>query len=240
MFFHWITKISTTFTCVQFCAHREKLECGATSSSQILRKSWFAKIDHLAVTEIELCSHHYCPQTKFSQVFVCPRGMSQSMSQGGLHPGGSLSRGVSVQGVCLREGGSLSRGSLSKGVSVLGVSVQRVYVSGEGVSVQGVSVQGVSVQEGLCLWETPGPLDRDPHTVMSRRYTSYWNAFLLRKSFDNFYQICKKKLTSYLDSNYSSQFQVVLKLLILINLRWKVNSYHHDRFLSDIKCSTAR
>ena len=53
----------------------------------------------------------------FSQVFVCP--------QGGLCPGGSLSRGVSVQGV----------------------SVQ-------GVSVQGVSVQGPLSGGGLCPGES--------------------------------------------------------------------------------------
>ena len=49
--------------------------------------------------------------------------------QGGLCPGVSLFRGVSVWG------GSLSRGSLSRRVSV------------RGVSVQGVSFQAISVME---------------------------------------------------------------------------------------------
>ena len=60
----------------------------------------------------------------FSQVFVCPQGRVFVSVQVGLHPGG-----VSVQeGFCL--GGSLSRGSLfskgslSTGLSVQGVSVQ--------------------------------------------------------------------------------------------------------------------
>ena len=40
---------------------------------------------------------YYRPQSKFSQVFVCPQGGS-----GILCPGGSLSRGISVQGgLCL-------------------------------------------------------------------------------------------------------------------------------------------
>ena len=62
---------------------------------------------------------------------LCPVGVSL---QGGLCPvgGGSLSRGVSVQG-------SLSKGSLFGGVSVWGVSVW------------GVSVQGVSVRETPCM-----------------------------------------------------------------------------------------
>ena len=90
-----------------------------------------------------------------------------SLSRGGvLCPGegvsvqgrGSLSRGVYVwgflsRGLCLGE--SQSKGSLSSGVSVSGVSVQG----------RGVSVWGVSVRE-------------TPHTVMSKQYASYWNAFL--------------------------------------------------------------
>ena len=47
-----------------------------------------------------------------------------------------------------------------------------------GVSVQEISVQEVSVQEGY-VRETP---DRDPRTVKSRRYPSYWNVFLLKLS----------------------------------------------------------
>ena len=58
---------------------------------------------------------------------------------------GSLSRGVSVQGVSVQAGLCL-RGSLSRRVSV------------QGVSVQGISVRGVSIQGGLCLGVFP---DRD-------------------------------------------------------------------------------
>ena len=71
----------------------------------------------------------------------------------------SLSRGVSIPGG-LCPGGSLSRRGLCPG----GVSVQGVSVHG------GVSVWG-SLSRGVCH-EDP------PRTVMSGRYTSYWNAFL--------------------------------------------------------------
>ena len=71
---------------------------------------------------------------------------------------GSLSHGVSVLGgLCPRwslSGGLCSGGSLSGGLC-----------SGRCLS-RGVSVRGVSVME-------------TPRTVMSRRYASYWNAFLL-------------------------------------------------------------
>ena len=84
----------------------------------------------------------------FSQVSVCQQGVSVSV-QGGLHPRGPLSRRVSVQE------GSLSRRSLCPG---------------------GLCPWGGSLSGGLCpggsVTKTP------PRTVMSGRYTSYWNAFL--------------------------------------------------------------
>ena len=81
---------------------------------------------------------------------------------------GSLSRGSLSQGLC--PGGSLSRGvsvqeDLCLGVSIQGVSVQRGSLS-RGSLYRGVSVQGVSVVGGFC------------HTVMCGQYASYWNAFL--------------------------------------------------------------
>ena len=62
------------------------------------------------------------------------------------------------------QGGALPRGSLSSWGSVSG-----------GVSVQGSLSRGVSVQ-GRSLSETP-------HMVTSRRYASYWNAFLFSTIF---------------------------------------------------------
>ena len=79
----------------------------------------------------------------------------------------SVQREVPVQG----KRGPCSGGSLSGG----GV----LCPGGRGVSVQGVlcpgrvSVQGVYVRGGLCQGDSPH------HTVMCRRYTSYWNAFLV-------------------------------------------------------------
>ena len=114
---------------------------------------------------MQVLQYFYRPQTKFaqvmfSQVFVCPEGSGLCRGVGFLSEG-SLSRDVSV------PGGSLSRGvfvqgSLSRGVSVWGPTC--VYFcrgslsscpevsSVQGVSVQkGVSVQEVSVQEGGSL-----------------------------------------------------------------------------------------
>ena len=62
---------------------------------------------------------------------------------------------------------SVQGGSLTRGVSV------------QGVSVQGVSVRGVSVQRGLCLGRVSVRETPCCSMVMCRRYTSYWNAFLL-------------------------------------------------------------
>ena len=59
------------------------------------------------------------------------RGVSvQGVSvQGGLCPGGSLSRGVSVQGASLSRGVSVQGASLSRGVSVKGGSLSRGSLS---------------------------------------------------------------------------------------------------------------
>ena len=69
---------------------------------------------------------------------LCPSMHHRSHDQGGLCPGGSLSRG------------SLSRGSLSKG----GLCPGGLYLGGlcPGGLIQGGSLsKGVSVQGGLCL-----------------------------------------------------------------------------------------
>ena len=78
-------------------------------------------------------------------------------------PGGEVSiGGVSVQG-SISVGRSLSRGqSLVQGVSVHG---------GGGSLSRGISVQGGVCLGGLCHGDTP-------RMVTSRRYASYWNAFL--------------------------------------------------------------
>ena len=97
---------------------------------------------------------------------------------GGYLSRGSLSRGVSVQGGLCPGGlcpgvsgqGSLSGESIVQGGLCLGECLPR------GVSVQGdlcpgrISVQGVFVREI--------PRRETPCAVMSRWYTSYWNAFL--------------------------------------------------------------
>ena len=86
-----------------------------------------------------------------------------SLCPGGLCPGGSLSRGVFVQGgFCpgdLCPGGSLSRGSLSRQVSVW-----------EGLCPEGVSVQGVSLSKGFSVHGgffsvTETPLDDNERAV---------------------------------------------------------------------------
>ena len=80
---------------------------------------------------------------------------------GGLCQGGSASRGTSVHLVSVW-------GSLSRAVSLQLVSVQG-----------GVSVQwGSLFSGGLCLKVSVQEGQRDPLTVKSRRYASYWNAFL--------------------------------------------------------------
>ena len=80
--------------------------------------------------------------------------------------GGSLFRGVSVQGDLylvgsLCRGGSLFRGSLSGGRRVLCL----------GSLCPGGSLSGQSVSGGLC--------QGDPPRANSRCYASYWYAFLL-------------------------------------------------------------
>ena len=111
----------------------------------------------------------YRPQTKFAKVVFTGVCLSTG---GGLCPGGSVSSGVSVQGVYVW--GYLSRVSVWESLS------------------REVSVQGLSVQGGLCPGDLcPGCLclgclypwevsvSETPHTVTSRQYASYWNAFLL-------------------------------------------------------------
>ena len=94
---------------------------------------------------------NYRPQTKLREgnVFTPVR----DIVMGGLCWGGSLSRGLSVQ-EGLRPGGLCPR-----------VSVQGSLYPWGSLS------KGVSVQEGSLSW-------RHPVRWKSRRYTSYWNAFL--------------------------------------------------------------
>ena len=103
------------------------------------------------------------------------------------------------------SGGSLSREGLCPGGLCPGESLYRegeVSVGGLclGVSVRGISVQGVSVQGSLCTWRgrslsgglCPGvSVKETTRTVISGRYVSYWNAFLLRQ--ENARQLSTKK-----------------------------------------------
>ena len=83
----------------------------------------------------------------------------------GLCPEGSLSQGVSI------PGRSLSGGSLPQGVSVWG-DLCPGWVSVQGSLCPGGVCPGGSLSGGCLSW-------RHPRTVMSGRYASYWNAFLL-------------------------------------------------------------
>ena len=106
---------------------------------------------------------YYHPQTQFAKVMfslvssVCPHG------GGGVLV--SVWEGISVQG----EGVSVQGGSLSRGE---GISVEGSLSTGwRGLS-RGVSVRGGFCPGGSLSWSPP------PRMVMSRRYASYWNAFL--------------------------------------------------------------
>ena len=131
--------------------------------SLLIAKLVFTEFTDSQIRHFNYHPQQSCGKVMFSQASVilftwilCPSMHHRSHDQGGLCPGGSLSmgvsvqgslsRGVSVQGVSVQE--SLSRGvsvqeeSLSKGGLCLGVSVQ-------GVSVHGVLCPGFSVQESL-------------------------------------------------------------------------------------------
>ena len=88
---------------------------------------------------------------------------------GGLCPGRSLSRWVSVQG------------SLSRGVSVQGSLCPRGSLS-RGLCPWGVSVLGGLCLGGLCPWGGLCHGDHH-HTITSGWYASYWNAFLFYSYF---------------------------------------------------------
>ena len=106
----------------------------------------------------------YCPQWSWGKVMFLHVSVI-------LFTGGGIS--VSIPGFL--SGGSLSGGSLSRGGLVRGGSLTRGSVPGGlclGVSVQGGPCPGQSLSGGGSLsW-------RHPRMVTSRRYASYWNAFL--------------------------------------------------------------
>ena len=103
--------------------------------------------------------------------------------------GQGLCLGVSLQGISVWEGGSLSGGSLSWGVSVqgglcLGVSLWGGLCLGSlsrgslsRGSLSGGSLSEGSLSRGISVRETP-------RTVRRGRYASYWNAFLSNLNFD--------------------------------------------------------
>ena len=102
-------------------------------------------------------------------------GLCPSMHHRSHDQGRSLCRETSVQGdLCaggLCAGGSLCRGSLWSGGLCAGGSLSW----GGHLSTGGSLSSGGSLSRGVSVMKTP--LDRDPPTVTSGRYTSYWNAF---------------------------------------------------------------
>ena len=116
-----------------------------------------------------LSCYVYHPQTKLRKgnVFTsvcqefCPQGGGKRVSVPACTTG-HMTRGS------LSSGGSLSR-ILSQGGREEGLCPSMHHRSHD----QGVSVQGVSLSREGSL------LERPPCTVGSRRYASYWNAFLL-------------------------------------------------------------
>ena len=122
-----------------------------------------AKIDHLAVTEIELCSHHYRPQTVFTGVCLSTGSVSVSV------PGGSSSRGVSIQGG-LCPGGSLSRGSVSGkeglcpgGLCQRGLCPRGLFPEGLCLRGGGLCPGGLCPGESLSLGDPWPPGQRPPY-----------------------------------------------------------------------------
>ena len=95
---------------------------------------------------------------------------------------GNVFTGLSAHRAISGQGGSLSGGgSLSRGVSVSGVTVQRGLCSAGGSLPRG-PLSGESLFSGdLCRG--------DPRTVKSRRYASYWNAFLFFTFFSNSHRL---------------------------------------------------
>ena len=95
--------------------------------------------------------------TVWGNVFT---GICYSVHSEGLHPGGSASRGVCIQGG-LHPGGSASSWVCIQGVCIQGVSVSS-WVCIQGVCIQGglhpgglhplgVCIQGVSVSSWVCI-----------------------------------------------------------------------------------------
>ena len=136
---------------------------------------WFSRLFTARKRSLRRLCFHRCLSVH--------RGVSVSV-QGGLHHGVEISlQGVSIQGR-LWPGVSLSRGSLSGGF-LSGRSLSGGSLSREGLCPGGSLSRGFC-PGGLCLGGLcPGGICpgrslswRPPHTVMSRRNASYWNAFL--------------------------------------------------------------
>ena len=116
------------------------------------------------------------PATKLRQGNVFTSVCQEFCPQGGLCPSmyhRSHDWGLSVWG----EGSLFGGGLCLEGLCVWGICPGGGYVWG--VSLHKVFVQGVSVQ-GVSVRAIPPPT-KTPCTVTSRRYASYWNAFLFQK-----------------------------------------------------------
>ena len=126
----------------------------------------------------------YRPQTKFAkvmflQVSVCPQGRSRSRGEGG---------GVCGMGACV-AGGMCGRGDMHGGHARQGVCMAGGMCGRGACMARGACMVGRVCGRGACMpvYGTHAPPYYEIQS-MSRRYASYWNAFLFhaKSTFVNF------------------------------------------------------
>ena len=158
-----ITKLSTYMFVYVYC----KAHCVSVFV-------YLYNVTHLYCHNLHVYDSNFLPlHTKRTICFFTARKRSIGQGNGFTHVCHSVHGGVSVP-ACTT--GHMTGRYLSRGVSVQG----RGSLSEESLSM-GVSVWGVSIYGGLCPGGSlsGGSLpERDPPTVTSGRYASYWNAFV--------------------------------------------------------------